>query len=424
MKINKKLIMLVMILLTTLLLVPNVVNASNITCERYVYSNDVSMKFLFKGLKLNKDHEYEFGLTKTEAEEVSAWHNLTEYTDTTATVDIHASTTDLRKTINSTDTGYITIRDKNDNSIVVKSYSVNLKMPFLQVTNYTVIKNGTQFNTDKTLNIALRNASNSKPYYQYEKITDEKLINKYKELKSKNGQYLELESYIKQTAPVSNWTGWKYWNVYDSFDSGVSGMGYPKGTISVPEQGLYYMWIYVAGNNLKPVYGCVLVDNLGADIALESISIPATQKVKIGTTYTFNPEFNPAKATNKILTWKSSDENVATIDNEGKLTALKKGSTIITATSKDGNKVATCTVTVVDDIEEKVDTKNSTPTSSKNESEASAEKQETNAKVEDNTVAKDILPKAGAGKISIFVLIIAISGIYGFKKYNNLKDVK
>ena len=47
-----------------------------------------------------------------------------------------------------------------------------------------------------------------------------------------------------------------------------------------------------------------------------------------------------------------------------------------------------------------------------------------NTKVEDNTVAKDILPKAGAGKISIFVLIIAISGIYGFKKYNNLKDVK
>ena len=41
-----------------------------VTVTRNIYSNLGSMKFTFKGLKLDMTHEYLFGLTKTVAEEI------------------------------------------------------------------------------------------------------------------------------------------------------------------------------------------------------------------------------------------------------------------------------------------------------------------------------------------------------------------
>ena len=53
----------------------------------------------------------------------------------------------------------------------------------------------------------------------------------------------------------------------------------------------------------------------------------------------------PDNATTKAVTWKSSDTKVATVEN-GKVTAKAKGTAIITVTTQDGNKTATCTVQV------------------------------------------------------------------------------
>ena len=107
------------------------------------------------------------------------------------------------------------------------------------------------------------------------------------------------------------------------------------------------MWVYNSGNNLKNIYGYILVDNLQPDINLEAISLPATEKVELGKTLTLKPTFNPSNATNKIVKWSSSNEDVATVDNGGKVTPKKLGSTVITVISEDGNRKATCTVTVV-----------------------------------------------------------------------------
>ena len=54
----------------------------------------------------------------------------------------------------------------------------------------------------------------------------------------------------------------------------------------------------------------------------------------------------PSNATNKTVTWSSSAESVATVDNSGKVTAVGAGTAQITVTTEDGNKTATCTVTV------------------------------------------------------------------------------
>ena len=66
-----------------------------------------------------------------------------------------------------------------------------------------------------------------------------------------------------------------------------------------------------------------------------------------GKTATLTATVTPENATNKAVTWKSSDDTIATVDNNGKVTAVKEGTATITATAADGSGVyATCTVTV------------------------------------------------------------------------------
>ena len=66
-----------------------------------------------------------------------------------------------------------------------------------------------------------------------------------------------------------------------------------------------------------------------------------------GKTATLTATVTPENATNKAVTWKSSDDTIATVDNNGKVTAVKEGTATITATAADGSgKSATCTVTV------------------------------------------------------------------------------
>ena len=58
------------------------------------------------------------------------------------------------------------------------------------------------------------------------------------------------------------------------------------------------------------------------------------------------PVYDPKTSNvNTKLTWKSSDTSVATVDQDGNVTAKKNGTTVITATTQN-NKSATCIVTV------------------------------------------------------------------------------
>ncbi len=68
---------------------------------------------------------------------------------------------------------------------------------------------------------------------------------------------------------------------------------------------------------------------------------------KNGTT-TLTATVSPDTAENKKVTWTSNDEIVAKVDENGLVTALAKGTAVITATTEDGKKTASCTVTVTD----------------------------------------------------------------------------
>ena len=62
-----------------------------------------------------------------------------------------------------------------------------------------------------------------------------------------------------------------------------------------------------------------------------------------------NATVEPDNATNKNVTWESSDETIATVDN-GEVTAQAAGEATITVTTSDGGFTATCTVTVTQSI--------------------------------------------------------------------------
>lgn len=70
-----------------------------------------------------------------------------------------------------------------------------------------------------------------------------------------------------------------------------------------------------------------------------------------GTDVTLHATVCPENATNRRLNWHSNNPNVATVSNGGTVTAISKGSTIITATAADGSLACDCcNVTVTTDI--------------------------------------------------------------------------
>ncbi|MCC8066114.1 MAG: Ig-like domain-containing protein, partial [Clostridiales bacterium] len=84
-------------------------------------------------------------------------------------------------------------------------------------------------------------------------------------------------------------------------------------------------------------------------VALTGISLPSTASVVNGSTLSLSPTFKPSNASEQGLTWTSSNTDVATVDENGKITALSVGKTTITATSSfsDSSSVkAKCTVYV------------------------------------------------------------------------------
>ena len=83
-----------------------------------------------------------------------------------------------------------------------------------------------------------------------------------------------------------------------------------------------------------------------------SISLNKTNlSLDAGSTYTLTATVNPSNANNKAVTWSSSDTSVATVTQEGVVTALKKGAAIITCAAQDGSGVTkTCTVTVPNNV--------------------------------------------------------------------------
>ena len=80
-------------------------------------------------------------------------------------------------------------------------------------------------------------------------------------------------------------------------------------------------------------------------VEVSSVELSKTElSLAKGASETLIATVNPADATNKTIIWDSRDASVASVDGDGKVTALAGGTTVITAMAS--GKVASCTVTV------------------------------------------------------------------------------
>ena len=93
----------------------------------------------------------------------------------------------------------------------------------------------------------------------------------------------------------------------------------------------------------KPFSGAITLG--GIDVTGVTVH-PTTLLLTVGGMGTVTASVLPFNATNKAVIWSISDVSVATVSSTGDVTPLSVGNAIITATTVDGNKTATCAVTV------------------------------------------------------------------------------
>ena len=119
-------------------------------------------------------------------------------------------------------------------------------------------------------------------------------------------------------------------------------------SLTTTNPGDYYLHVLTvdkAGNKTEKVSKKITIKSLVTKITLS----PTTLNFKVGDTASqkINASIEPADATNKTITWTSTDTNVATVNEKGEVTGVAEGTATITATSANG-KTATCSVTVAE----------------------------------------------------------------------------
>lgn len=84
--------------------------------------------------------------------------------------------------------------------------------------------------------------------------------------------------------------------------------------------------------------------------ALKSIVLnPTSVTLRPGNTTQLSVVLNPEEALMPVLEWKSSDPTIVTVDDDGKITAVKNGKATVTATVKGSTLSASCSVVVTDE---------------------------------------------------------------------------
>ena len=87
--------------------------------------------------------------------------------------------------------------------------------------------------------------------------------------------------------------------------------------------------------------------NPGTDVPATGVTITGGQReLEVGDSCTFTATVSPSNATNKSVTWTTSDPSVATVSSSGTVTAVGEGTATITVTTADGGRTAFVTLTV------------------------------------------------------------------------------
>lgn len=114
------------------------------------------------------------------------------------------------------------------------------------------------------------------------------------------------------------------------------------------EHGIYIFELKATDNNQATATAQLSITvNLEQEIGVSNVELN-TDKLTLSPNEekTLTVNILPPEATNKTVSWESDNTNVATVDDNGKITAKSVGTANITVTTDDGDKKATCEVTL------------------------------------------------------------------------------
>ena len=256
--------------------------------------------------------------------------SVTNYTLYYQNVEISNATYDEINTIKENGKAELSTIKKQMNSL--KEEYNNLKT--IKDEKYTTYQNAISNNlTEEQINVAKTEYETANTNY----------TNKVKEYNTKvdeyNAKVSQINNQVKDKLPMYNDSNWTK-TTDGSFKVDLTQFSGKKsfsiwaklvtGTNTYYDQEIYSM------NGTKPT-----------EVSVTSVSLnKSTLDIKVGETATLTATINPTNATNKNVTWKSDNTQIATVDTAGKVTAIKEGTAKITVKTKDGNHTATCIVTV------------------------------------------------------------------------------
>ncbi len=138
------------------------------------------------------------------------------------------------------------------------------------------------------------------------------------------------------------------WSVSDSNIAQIA----TDGTLIFKKAGTVDVIATVKATSSNTVIKKLTVTGVKRVINVSSVALDkATVNLKKGETVKLNATIAPADADNKEVTYTSSNSAVAKVDNTGLVTAIASGEAVITVTTKDGSKTASCKVTVAKETE-------------------------------------------------------------------------
>ena len=164
-----------------------------------------------------------------------------------------------------------------------------------------------------------------------------------KNLKFTNTKYKTIKATIKPKGANITEIVWKS----DKSGAKIAKNGKSKYSIKVKPQysGETYLKVTVKTSSKKISKSCKII----VSIAVSSVKLNEKKlELTPSQTYQLKATVKPKGYVDQTVTWSSSDDKIAKVDDNGKVTAVAFGTATITATSKENTDMkATCTVTVI-----------------------------------------------------------------------------
>ena len=107
-----------------------------------------------------------------------------------------------------------------------------------------------------------------------------------------------------------------------------------------------------SSSSTKPVFA--------EPVEIKSTKIEIEENIEtmyVGETETLTATISPSNVTNKKITWKTSDKDIANVDSNGNITAKQAGVVKITASTSDG-KTSSIKINVIEKVENKIEDNN------------------------------------------------------------------